>query len=282
MGSPSRNVQDHPPRLSEDRLNLPQPHSPSLPTHCTAPGNRECALRDWQANRPHVPVRHRRSLVTQQVSQHVRADTRRRRIRHDSPPQVVQPNVRQSRQPRRRREVCAGGPIRQRPARIDREHVVIPIHPEPGAHGRKRRVRKVVMHPPPGLRLRQRHAPILEVDMLPANRAHFRYSQSSQRRNPDRGNARGVPLVEPVESDRQRCLLAGVEHTVSCLLPRPPDTPHRVRVLRSPFPRLEEVEEPRDKRQHAVTRRVGRRLTALSTLRRVTLSTRRLPRAGRT
>ena len=32
-----------PPRLSEDRLNLPQPHSPSLPTHCTAPGNRECA-----------------------------------------------------------------------------------------------------------------------------------------------------------------------------------------------------------------------------------------------
>ena len=29
MGSPSRNVQYHPPRLSEDRLNLPQPHSPS-------------------------------------------------------------------------------------------------------------------------------------------------------------------------------------------------------------------------------------------------------------
>ena len=44
MGSPSRNVH-HPPRLSEDRLNLPQPHSPSLPTHCTAPGNRECAPR---------------------------------------------------------------------------------------------------------------------------------------------------------------------------------------------------------------------------------------------
>ena len=43
MGSPSRNVQYHPPRLSEDRLNLAQPHSPSLPTHCTAPGNRECA-----------------------------------------------------------------------------------------------------------------------------------------------------------------------------------------------------------------------------------------------
>ena len=35
MGSPSRNVQYHPPRLSEDRLNLPQPHSPSLPTHCS-------------------------------------------------------------------------------------------------------------------------------------------------------------------------------------------------------------------------------------------------------
>ena len=26
MGSPSHNVQYHPPRLSEDRLNLPQPH----------------------------------------------------------------------------------------------------------------------------------------------------------------------------------------------------------------------------------------------------------------
>ena len=35
MGSPSRNVQYHPPRLSEDRLNLAQPHSPSLPTHCS-------------------------------------------------------------------------------------------------------------------------------------------------------------------------------------------------------------------------------------------------------
>ena len=35
MGSPSRNVQYHPPRLSEDRLNFPQPHSPSLPTHCS-------------------------------------------------------------------------------------------------------------------------------------------------------------------------------------------------------------------------------------------------------
>ena len=50
MGSPSRNVQYHPPRLSEDRLNLAQPHSPSLPTHCTAPGNRECA-------RQHRPLR---------------------------------------------------------------------------------------------------------------------------------------------------------------------------------------------------------------------------------
>ena len=35
MGSPSRNVQYHPPRLSEDRLNLSQPHSPSLLTHCS-------------------------------------------------------------------------------------------------------------------------------------------------------------------------------------------------------------------------------------------------------
>ena len=54
MGSPSRNVQYHPPRLSEDRLNLPQPHSPSLPTHCTAPGNRECARTDYISRRPKV------------------------------------------------------------------------------------------------------------------------------------------------------------------------------------------------------------------------------------
>ena len=35
MGIPSSNVQYHPPRLSENQLNLPQPHSPSLPTHCS-------------------------------------------------------------------------------------------------------------------------------------------------------------------------------------------------------------------------------------------------------
>ena len=43
MGSPSRNVQYHPPRLSEDRLNLPQPHSPSLPTHCSG----KSGMRPW-------------------------------------------------------------------------------------------------------------------------------------------------------------------------------------------------------------------------------------------
>ncbi len=55
MGSPSRNVQYHPPRLSEDRLNLPQPHSPSLPTHCTAPGNRECAREQPPADANELP-----------------------------------------------------------------------------------------------------------------------------------------------------------------------------------------------------------------------------------
>ena len=167
-----------------------------------------------------------RSLVPQQVSQHVRADTRRRRVRHDSPLQIVQPNVCQPRQPRHRREVGARSPIRQWSARVDREHVVIPIQPRPGAHDRKRRVRKV-MHPAPGLRLRQRHAPTLEVDMLPANRAHFRYSQSGQRRNPDRGDARGVPVVEPVKSGRQRWAR-------SC---RPRSTGSRPPVCRQPSPR---------------------------------------------
>ena len=47
MGSPSRNVQYHPPRLSEDRLNPPQPHSPSLPTHCSGKsGMRPPGLRE--------------------------------------------------------------------------------------------------------------------------------------------------------------------------------------------------------------------------------------------
>ena len=57
MGSPSRNVQYHPPRLSEDRLNLPQPHSPSLPTHCSGKsGMRPCdqALRRTQRHRHRV------------------------------------------------------------------------------------------------------------------------------------------------------------------------------------------------------------------------------------
>ena len=50
MGSPSRNVQYHPPRLSEDRLNLPQPHSPSLPTHCSGKsGMRPIVHASWTA-----------------------------------------------------------------------------------------------------------------------------------------------------------------------------------------------------------------------------------------
>ena len=52
MGSPSRNVQYHPPRLSEDRLNLPQPHSPSLPTHCSGKsGMRPSAGRRHRSSR---------------------------------------------------------------------------------------------------------------------------------------------------------------------------------------------------------------------------------------
>ena len=169
-------------------LHVPFPKT-SMPTACQtadcaprsvanpSPGHRRRhraadgapCVRHWRANLPHEPVRHRRSPVPQQVSQPVRAGTRRRRrVRHHSPPQIVPPNIRQPRQPRRRREVCARGPTRQWPTRVDREHLVIPIHPRPGAHDHKRRVRKV-MRPPPGLCLRQRHAPILEVDMLPTS-----------------------------------------------------------------------------------------------------------------
>ena len=52
MGSPSRNVQYHPPRLSEDRLNLPQPHSPSLPTHCSGKSGMRPALGSTLRPRP--------------------------------------------------------------------------------------------------------------------------------------------------------------------------------------------------------------------------------------
>ena len=54
MGSPSRNVQYHPPRLSEDRLNLPQPHSPSLPTHCSG----KSGMRPWVLQRQFVHPPH--------------------------------------------------------------------------------------------------------------------------------------------------------------------------------------------------------------------------------
>ena len=57
MGSPSRNVQYHPPRLSEDRLNLPQPHSPSLPTHCSG----KSGMRPVRAGELHVDVAARTS-----------------------------------------------------------------------------------------------------------------------------------------------------------------------------------------------------------------------------
>ena len=56
MGSPSRNVQYHPPRLSEDRLNLPQPHSPSLLTHCSGKSGmrpiRRAAMRQPRSREP--------------------------------------------------------------------------------------------------------------------------------------------------------------------------------------------------------------------------------------
>ena len=66
MGSPSRNVQYHPPRLSEDRLNLPQPHSPSfaytlLREIGNAPGPRP-AERPHKAPQPKgKPEEHRRT-----------------------------------------------------------------------------------------------------------------------------------------------------------------------------------------------------------------------------
>ena len=65
MGIPSSNVQYHPPRLSEDRLNLPQPHSPSLPTHCS--GNRECAVK----RQAHSTVRRMKFLVDAQLPRRI-------------------------------------------------------------------------------------------------------------------------------------------------------------------------------------------------------------------
>ena len=76
MGSPSRNVQYHPPRLSEDRLNLPQPHSPSLPTHCSGKsGMRPLRFAGHQAPR----FVHLRILYA-----HDRADRQLVRVGHPS------------------------------------------------------------------------------------------------------------------------------------------------------------------------------------------------------
>ena len=58
MGIPSSNVQYHPPRLSENQLNLPQPHSPSLPTHCSG----KSGMRPLGLGR-HQPPLHRHRLV---------------------------------------------------------------------------------------------------------------------------------------------------------------------------------------------------------------------------
>ena len=81
MGSPSRNVQYHPPRLSEDRLNLPQPHSPSLPTHCSGKsGMRPLYLFDagvFRSLRPKGPFDRPEEIDGQAleglVAQHLRA-----------------------------------------------------------------------------------------------------------------------------------------------------------------------------------------------------------------
>ena len=61
MGSPSRNVQYHPPRLSEDRLNLPQPHSPSLPTHCSG----KSGMRPSSPSKPRRPSAAETSIAGQ-------------------------------------------------------------------------------------------------------------------------------------------------------------------------------------------------------------------------
>ena len=68
MGSPSRNVQYHPPRLSEDRLNLPQPHSPSLPTHCSG----KSGMRPRSIHVSSTPDRRKNSAAAM-VNPHIRA-----------------------------------------------------------------------------------------------------------------------------------------------------------------------------------------------------------------
>ena len=70
MGSPSRNVQYHPPRLSEDRLNLAQPHSPSLPTHCSGKsGMRPVHLHQVPVSVVHVLLQTRAGSLVGERSQ---------------------------------------------------------------------------------------------------------------------------------------------------------------------------------------------------------------------
>ena len=64
MGSPSRNVQYHPPRLSEDRLNLAQPHSPSLPTHCSGKSGMRPLSLEFGQTYARIPIEKRPTSAT--------------------------------------------------------------------------------------------------------------------------------------------------------------------------------------------------------------------------
>ncbi len=148
--------------------------------------------------------------------------------------------------------------IRQRPPRIHREHVMALVDSRHPPQDVERRRREMVQ-PPSRLRMRQGHTPALKVDMLPTNREHFRDPQPRQRGYPDRRNARREPLVESIERGRQRRQFRRVEHPVSGFLAGPFDASHGVRVLRSPLPGLEQIEQARDEREHAVPGRVRQR-----------------------
>ena len=58
-----------------------------------------------------VAVRHCRSLVPEKVSEHVRANTSHRSPRHDGPPEIVQPDIDESRLTDDRDEHLAYGPV---------------------------------------------------------------------------------------------------------------------------------------------------------------------------
>ena len=108
------------------------------------------------------------------------------------------------------------------------------------------------MQPSTGLRRWQREAAGVEIEVFPSDGENLADAKAGDGGEPYRGHLRRV-LVLPASQCRGECGEFGRgERSVSRLLARALDTACRVRVLRTPLPRLEQREQPRYKCQHTV------------------------------